>query len=101
MALPATIPILELNAVNPLLYPFGPAIPKNFFVLLIHIPIVGGFGMAAYYIMKYLKRFYGQRPIPKEWKVFWWAMILGTIHELIEISMLYQWIVGKIVFLVK
>lgn len=95
-----TLPILEFNAVNPLTYPFGPMIGMNLYVLLIHIPIVGGFGVAAYYIIKYLRRFYGERPIPEEWKVFWWAMIFGTIHELIEVAILYQWIVGQALLII-
>jgi len=95
-----TLPILEFNFVNPLTYPFGPVIGMNLYVLLAHVPIVGGFGIAAYYIIKYLKKFYGQRLIPQEWKIFWWAMILGTVHELIEVVILYQWIVGQILLIV-
>ena len=89
------MPILEFNAVNPLTY-LGPILGMNLLVLLIHIPIVGGFGMAAYYIIRYLKKFYGERPIPKEWKLFWLAMVWGTIHELIEVPLLYQWVIGQI-----
>jgi hypothetical protein len=92
-----TMPLLEFNPVNPLTYPFGPMLGMNLYVLLVHIPIVGGFGMAAYYIVKYLKKFYGERPIPEEWKTFWWAMVWGTVHELIEVPILYQWIVGQLV----
>lgn len=94
------MPILEVNLVNSLTYPFGPMLGMNLFVLLIHIPIVGGFLMAAIYIIKYLKKFYGERLIPEEWKIFWWAMVWGTIHELIEIPILYQWIVGQLVVIV-
>jgi hypothetical protein len=68
----------------------------NLFVFLVHIPIVFGFGVAAYYIIKYLRKFYGERPIPEEWRVFWWAMVWGTVHELIEVPLLYQWIVGQV-----
>jgi hypothetical protein len=94
-----TMPLLEFNAVNPLTY-MGPQLGLNLFVLLIHIPIVGGFGIAAYYIIKYLHRFYGQRPIPEEWKVFWLAMIWATVHELIEVPILYQWIIGQVLVIV-
>lgn len=91
------LPILEFNAVNPLTYPFGPTmLGMNLFVLLVHIPIVFGFGAAAYYVIKYLRKFYGERPIPEEWRVFWLAMVWGTVHELIEVPLLYQWIVGQI-----
>jgi hypothetical protein len=92
------MPLLELNPVNPLTY-MGPQLGLNLYVLLVHIPIVGGFGMAAYYIVKYLKKFYGERPIPEEWKTFWWAMVWGTVHELIEVPILYQWTVGQLVVL--
>jgi len=91
------MPILEFYAVNPLA--IGP-LGMSLYFLLMHIPIVGGFGMAAYYIIKYLKKFYGQRPIPEEWKVFWWAMVWATVHELIEVPILYQWIVGQVLVIV-
>ena len=90
------MPILEFHAVNPLaIGPFG----MSLYFLLMHIPIVGGFGMAAYYIIKYLKKFYAERPIPEEWKMFWMAMLWGTVHELIEVPILYQWIVGQILLI--
>jgi hypothetical protein len=92
------MPILEFNAVNPLTYigPFGFSV----FVLVVHIPIVFGFGVAAYYIVKYWRAFYGTRPIPEEWKNFWLAMVWGTIHELIETILLYQWVVGQVLLIV-
>jgi len=91
------MPILEFYAVNPLA--IGP-LGMSLYFLLMHIPIVGGFGMAAYYIIKYLKKFYVERPIPEEWKVFWWAMVWATVHELIEVPILYQWIVGQVLVIV-
>jgi len=90
------MPLLEFNAVNPLTYA-GPLLGLNLYILLMHVPIIFGFGIAAYYIIRYLKKFYGQRPIPEEWKTFWWAMVWGTIHELIEVPILYQLIVGQII----
>ncbi len=90
------MPILEFYAVNPLaIGPFG----MSLYFLLMHIPIVGGFGMAAYYIIKYLRKFYGERQIPEEWKFFWLAMVWTTVHELIEMPILYQWIVGQILLI--
>ncbi|PJB09128.1 hypothetical protein CO121_01575 [bacterium (Candidatus Gribaldobacteria) CG_4_9_14_3_um_filter_36_15] len=91
------MPILEFHAINPL--SIGP-LGLSLYFLLIHIPIVGGFGMAAYYVIKYLRRFYGQRPIPKEWKLFWLAIVWATIHELIEVPILYQWIIGQTLVIV-
>ena len=91
------MPILELHAINPLtIAPFG----ISLYYLLMHIPIIFGFGMTAYWIIKYLKKFYADRPIPEEWKVFWLAMVWGTIHELIEVPILYQWIVGQVLLIV-
>jgi len=92
------MPILEFHAVNPLTY-LGPMLGPNLIVLLAHIPIVFGFAMAAYYIIRYSKKFYGERPIPGEWKIFWSAMIWGTIHELIEVPILYQWIIGQVLLI--
>ncbi len=87
------MPILELHAINPLtIAPFG----ISLYYLLMHIPIIFGFGMAAYWVIKYLKKFYAERPIPGEWKFFWLAMVWGTGHELIETPLLYQWIVGQV-----
>jgi len=86
------MPILELHAINPLtIAPFG----IGLYYLLMHIPIIFGFGMAAYWVIKYLKKFYADRPIPEEWKFFWLAMVWGTVHELIETPLLYQWIIGQ------
>lgn len=90
------MPILEFYAVNPLtIGPFG----MSLYFLLMHIPIVFGFGAAAYWIIKYLKKFYGERPIPLEWRCFWLAMVWGTVHELIEVSILYQWIIGQVLLI--
>jgi len=90
------MPILEFHAINPLaIGPFG----MSLYFLLMHIPIIGGFGAAAYYIIKYLRRFYGERPIPKEWKFFWLAIVWTTIHEIIEMPILYQWIVGQVLLI--
>jgi len=91
------MPILEFYAVNPLT--FGP-LAFSLYVLLVHIPIVFGFLLGAYWIIKYLKKFYAERPIPEEWKVFWLAIVWGTIHELIEVPILYQWIVGQVLLIV-
>ena len=92
------MPILEFNIINPLNY-LGPQLGINVYMLLLHIPIIGGFGVAAYWIIKYLKKFYGQRPIPEEWKFFWMAMVWSTVHELIEVPILYQWIVGQVLLI--
>lgn len=86
------MPILEFHAVNPL--SIGP-LGLSVYFLLMHIPIILGFFFGAYWIIKYLKKFYADRPIPEEWKVFWLAMVWGTIHELFEVPILYQWIIGQ------
>ena len=92
------MPILEFYAINPFTY-LGPALFPNLQALLFHIPIVLGFVAAAYYITRYLKKFYGERPIPEEWKLFWMAMVWGAIHELIEVPLLYQWAVGQLLLI--
>ncbi|MCD6233004.1 hypothetical protein J7J81_01290 [bacterium] len=92
------MPLLEFHALNPL--NFAPSIGLSLYMILVHIPIVGGFAFAAIYIIKYLKKFYGSRPIPLEWKVFWTALIWATIHELIEVPLLYQWVVGQVLLIV-
>jgi hypothetical protein len=93
------MPILEFHAINPLTY-LGPALGMNLYLILIHIPIVFGFGAAAYWIIKYLRKFYGNRPIPEEWRFFWMAMVWGTIHELIEVPILYQMAIGQVVLFI-
>ncbi|MFH0987456.1 MAG: hypothetical protein V1841_01000 [Patescibacteria group bacterium] len=77
-------------------YYFTNPLDKPIFILLAQVLIVGGFGLAAYFIIRYLKTFYKGRPVPKEWNYFWLAMIWGTIHELIEMGMLYQVIGGQL-----
>jgi len=91
------MPILEFYISNPL--NFAPTLGLGLYVILMHIPIVGGFAMAAFYIIKYLKKFYGERPTPQEWKIFWLALIWMTIHELIEVPILYQWVVGQVLLI--
>ncbi|MFH1036729.1 MAG: hypothetical protein V1756_01500 [Patescibacteria group bacterium] len=71
--------------------------------LVTQVLIVGGFVLAAYFIIRYLKRFYGDRPVPKEWNIFWLAVVWGTVHEVWEMAMIYRWITGltvKPIFLV-
>jgi hypothetical protein len=82
------IPFFTFKLANPLLSPV--------YMLISQILIVGSFGIAAYYIVKYLKSFYKDRPVPKEWNYFWLAMLWGTIHELIEMAMLYRMIGGQL-----
>lgn len=91
------MPILEFHAVNPLA--IGP-IGFSLYALLVHIPIVFGFISGAYFIIKYLRKFYGERQIPEEWRLFWLAMVWGTIHELIEVPILYQWIIGQVLLVI-
>lgn len=93
------MPILEFYLINPLTY-LGPVLGLNLYFLLMHIPIIFGFAAAAFFIIKYLRKFYGERPVPQEWKLFWLAMVLATIHELIEVPILYQWIVGQLLLIV-
>jgi len=62
--------------------------------LVTQVLIVGGFLLAAYFIIKYLRRFYGDRPIPKEWNIFWLAVVWGTVHEVWEMAMIYGWVTG-------
>jgi|SRR6056297_67901 len=88
------MPFLELHFVNPL--EFG-SLSFSIFMLMMHIPIVVGFGASAFYIIKYLRKYYGERPVPDEWRYFWLAILWGTLHQLIEIPILYQWMVGKVI----
>lgn len=70
------------------------------YTLISQILIVGGFGFSAYYVIKYLKSFYKDRPVPKEWHCFWLAMLWGTLHELIEMAMLYRVIGGQLTLMI-
>ncbi|MFC1663553.1 hypothetical protein ACFL0A_00240 [Patescibacteria group bacterium] len=91
--------ILEFHAINPLTYP-SPFLLSNLRFLLSQVVVVLSFAFAAFYIIKYLRKFYGERQIPEEWKIFWVAMVLGTVHELIEVPLLYQWVVGQVLLVV-
>ena len=82
------LPFFTFQLTSPLSMPL--------YMFVSQILIVGGFGFAAYYIIKYLKSFYKDRPVPKEWHCFWLAMLWGTLHELIEMAMLYRMIGGQL-----
>ncbi|GEM_PF-1815450 len=86
------MPFLELHLTNPL--EFG-SLFFSLFLAMMHIPIIIGFGTSTFLIIKYLRKYYGERPIPDEWRYFWLAMLWGTLHQLIEVPIIYQWAVGK------
>lgn len=75
----------------------GGFIGDSIVTLVSQILIVGGFLLAAYFIIRYLKKFYGGRPIPREWNLFWWAMVWGTIHEVWEMASIYHLVSGTLV----
>ncbi|MFW6311501.1 MAG: hypothetical protein ACOC1K_04620 [Nanoarchaeota archaeon] len=68
-------------------------------MLTIHILIIIGFGASTFYIIKYLRKYYAERSIPKEWRYFWLAMLWATVHQLIEVFIVYQWLTGKVLII--
>ena len=90
-------PFLEFNAVNPLTFWSSSSI-QNLYIFSMIVILNVLFILAAWCIIRYLKRFYGERPVPKEWMIFWWAFIFYALHEVLEFVGLYQWMLGKVFF---
>lgn len=91
------MPFLEFNSTNPFTF-WSPSFVQNLYIFFLITLVCTIFVLAAWFILRYLKKFYGERPIPKEWMVFWWAFVFFALHEVIEFVSLYQWISGKVYF---
>ena len=87
--------LLEFHATNPFNF-WSPSFFQNLYIFSLITLTVLLFILAAWFIINYLRRFYGERPIPKEWKIFWWAFVFFAIHEVQEMLLLYQWVHGQI-----
>ncbi|MFQ6049752.1 MAG: hypothetical protein ACE5J0_01800 [Candidatus Paceibacterales bacterium] len=92
------MPFLEFHLTNILSY-YGFASP------LVNLGFIFGMSAATFlyilvtwFIIRYLKQFYGERPVPREWKIFWWAFIFYNLHEILEIIGVYQFVLGKAFF---
>ena len=84
----------EIHLTNPLTFWSSSVIQNLYIFFMISLTTVI-FILAAWFIILYLKKFYGERPIPKEWKVFWWAFVFFALHEVVEMLALYQWLHGQ------
>ncbi len=92
-------PFLQFNVVNPLTF-WGPnLIGLNIYIFSLMVAEKTLYTVAAWLIFRYLKKFYGGRPVPREWKIFWWSFIFYSLHEVIELVMIYQWIQGRLFWL--
>lgn len=75
---------------------FGPSVVLNLYILGNMIFLNALYVLGAAFIFLYLKRFYGERPIPQEWKIFWGGFIFYCLHELIETIGGWQLMVGQV-----
>jgi hypothetical protein len=75
---------------------FGPSLTLNLYILGNMILLNAAFILGAVCIILYVRRFYGQRPIPQAWKIFWWALILYCFHEFWEAVGAWQLVVGQV-----
>jgi hypothetical protein len=91
------MPLLEFHATNPFTF-WSPSFLQNLYIFSLIILVTLLFSLAAWFIILYLRRFYGERKVPKEWSVFWWALFFFALHEILEFVGLYQWILGKAFF---
>lgn len=87
--------LFEFHLTNPLSF-WSPSPVQNLYIFSLITLTVVLFILAAWFIVRYLKEFYGERPIPREWKIFWWAFVFFAVHEVQEMIFLYQWVHGKI-----
>ncbi len=87
--------LLEFHATNPLNF-WSPSLVQNLYILFMMTLVNVLFVLAAWFVIRYLKKFYGERQIPKEWVVFWWAFVFYSLHEIVEMIGLYQWIHGQV-----
>ncbi|MBI4101505.1 MAG: hypothetical protein HY443_00880 [Candidatus Nealsonbacteria bacterium] len=83
----------EFHLTNPFNF-WGPSIAQNVYILALISLTTIVFILAAWFILLYLKTFYGERAVPREWMVFWWAFVFFALHEIFEVLSLYQWIHG-------
>lgn len=91
------MPFLEFHATDPLTF-WSPSFIQNIYIVSMIFLINVIFILAAWFIIRYLKGFYRERPVPKEWMVFWWAFVFYSLHEVLEFAGLYQWMLGKVFF---
>lgn len=89
---------LEFHATNPFSF-WGPSLALNLHVFSMMALEKSFYVLSAWFIIRYLRKFYGERPVPKEWMVFWWAFAVYSLHEVVEMIALYQWIHGEIFWL--
>lgn len=92
------MPLLKLHLTNPFNF-WSPSLIQNVYIFSMIALLSILFILAAWFIISYLKRFYGERPVPKEWKIFWWAFVFYTLHEVLEFIGIYQWMLGKVFFI--
>lgn len=91
------MPFLEFHTTNPFTF-WSPSFIHNLYIFSIIVGLNILFILAAWQILRYLKGFYGDRPVPKEWMVFWWSFIFYSLHEALEFIGLYQWVLGKVFY---
>lgn len=84
----------EFHLTSPLDF-FGPSLPLNIYIFSLISLTTIAFIFAAWFILRYLNNFYGERTVPREWKVFWWAFVFFALHEVVEMIAIYQWIHGQ------
>ena len=92
-------PFLQFNVVNPLTFWDPNLIGLNVYIFGLMVTEKTLYTIAAWLIVRYLKKFYGERAIPREWRIFWWSFIFYSLHEVIELVMIYQWIQGQLFWL--
>lgn len=87
------MPFLEFHLPNFLTWFGAPTL--SLYVLFLIIVVNVSFIASAGFIFAYLKKYYGARPIPKEWLVFWSSFIFYCAHEILEALGLFQLMVGS------
>ncbi len=87
--------LFEFHATNPLTY-ISSSVALNLFFFSMMFAEKTLYILGAWFVIRYLNKFYGERLIPKEWKVFWWAFVIYSFHEVVEMIAIYQFMHGEI-----
>ena len=92
--------LFEIHTTNPLTF-WGPnMISANVYIFSLMVAEKVLYALGAWFVIRYLNKFYGERLTPKEWKVFWWAFVIYSFHEVVEMIALYQWMHGELFWLI-
>ena len=84
--------LIEFRYIDPLSQ-FGSI---NWLVLETSIVAIIGFFIAAFFVNKYYRKFYGVTEAPKGWKMFFRGLVLSGLYQLLKVPFTYSWVTGDL-----